>query len=98
MTMDRKKKEMDKLSWENAQALAAGMSYGKWKAKQAPVKIEPKPVVPEGWQRCQWCGNPFKAGHGKRFCDNHCREQAYHKRRLELKAEREQWQKECAVT
>ena len=37
-----KKKEMDKLSQEVSMALASGMSYGKWKALQEPVKIEPK--------------------------------------------------------
>lgn len=77
--MARKKKQMDKLAWENSQALAAGMSYGKWKAMQDPVKIVKKDVVPDGWKVCEYCKKPFKPKtKGKqRFCDLYCREEAY---------------------
>ena len=37
--MSRKTNEPDKLAQDAAAALAAGMSYGKWKAMQEPVKI-----------------------------------------------------------
>lgn len=51
-----KKKEMDNLAKDAAAALAAGMSYGKWKAMQDPVKIEePNPdEIPEGYKICEW--------------------------------------------
>ena len=39
--MAKKKKELDKLAKDAAAALAAGMSYGRWKAMQDfPVVIE----------------------------------------------------------
>ena len=70
-----KTKEQDKLSQEVAMALAAGMSYGKWKALQPPVTV--KKELPEGWRYCPQCGKPFKSGQGKRFCDIYCRTKAY---------------------
>ena len=69
--MAKKKKQMDKLAWENAQALAAGMSYGKWKAMQDPVRIEKK--TPEGWTKCKHCGELFEPKKGKIYCDDYCR-------------------------
>lgn len=77
------KKEMDKLSREVAQALACGMSYGKWKAKQEPVKIERK-EYPDNWNLCEHCGKPFKPLQGKRFCDIDCRREAYKDRQSEI--------------
>lgn len=56
-----KKKEMDNLAKDAASALAAGMSYGKWKALQEITVIEIKPgEIPEGWKACKRCGKPFK--------------------------------------
>lgn len=77
----------DKLSQEATAALAAGMSYGKWKAMQPTVK--PKVTkIPEGWIVCQWCGKPFKPSHAQRYCSQPCRHQATKKRTRELMAER----------
>ncbi len=80
------KRKPDKLSQEVAMALAAGMSYGKWKAMQQPVAVEEKPI-PEGWRKCEYCGKPFKKAYGKRYCDLECREQAYKPRAIELQRE-----------
>ena len=80
------KKEMDKLSREVAQALACGMSYGKWKAKQEPVKIV-KQEYPADWRLCEHCGKPFKPVQGKRFCDIYCRDRAYRKKQNEIMRE-----------
>lgn len=87
--MAKKKKEMDKLSWENAQALAAHMSYGKWKAMQTPVKIVKEEETPEGWCKCQQCGKVFKPTikRPQKFCDSVCREKSYSPKRKELNAE-----------
>lgn len=74
-----KKKVMDKLAWENAQALAAGMSYGKWKAKQAPVQIVKK--MPEGFVKCPYCGEQFKRRGTKIYCNDDCRQRAYYQRK-----------------
>lgn len=81
--MARKKKQMDKLAWENSLALAAGMSYGKWKAMQAPVQIVKKDETPDGWRECEYCGSKFKARRNQRFCDYYCQERAYHSKNRE---------------
>lgn len=84
--MARKKKQMDKLAWENSQALAAGMSYGKWKAMQDPVKIVKKDGVPDGWSVCEHCGKSFKpkTKRPQRFCDYNCQRQAYYQNHREM--------------
>ena len=84
--MARKKKPMDKLAWENAQALAAGMSYGKWKAMQDPVRIEKK--TPEGWMKCRYCGKEFPPKTSKIYCDDYCRYMATKDRYKEMRKQR----------
>ena len=69
-----KKSEPDKLLQEARQALAAGMSYGKWKALQPHVE---KPPIPDGWKPCEYCGKYFAPKKGKRFCDTICVRAAY---------------------
>lgn len=56
-----RKKQLDKLSLEMIQCEkdGFGVHYGRWKALQNPVKIEP-PGLPEGWLICKQCGKPFK--------------------------------------
>ena len=72
------KKELDKLSREVAQALAAGTSYGKWKARQPRVEVEA--VIPDGWRACEYCSKPFKPKVSQRFCDIGCRTASYKER------------------
>lgn len=83
------KKKPDKLSQEVAQALAAGMSYGKWKALQEPVKIVKEEEIPEGWSKCQYCGKVFKPTikRPQKFCDSVCREKSYFPKRRIIQAE-----------
>jgi hypothetical protein len=86
MTMARKK--MDKLSQEVAKALACGMSYGKWKAMQKPVKIVPKKIpdeFQEHWSTCEYCGKQFKlkTRRPQRFCDVTCQKNAYYENNRE---------------
>jgi hypothetical protein len=84
-----KKKEMDKLSREVAQALACGMSYGKWKAMQDPVKIVPKTDMPEGWKKCEWCGTWYKpkSKRPQKYCEPYCQVQARESRRYQRNLE-----------
>ena len=80
--MAKKKKAPDKLAQDAAAALAAGMTYGKWKAMNShPVTIEKK--IPDGWRVCEWCGKPFRPStkSNKRFCEVYCQKEAYHARR-----------------
>lgn len=78
---------MDRLARNAMLARQAGMSYGKWKALQPIVKVVEKPV-PEGWRKCEYCGELFQKKQGKRFCDIYCRDQAYKPRENEIKLER----------
>ena len=86
--MARKKKEPDKLSREVAQALACGMSYGKWKAMQDSVKIEKK-EIPDGYKKCKGCGELFIAKDVRQlYCDGVCRHEANYRRNREKINER----------
>ena len=70
-------KKMDKLTLDAAAALAAGMSYGKWKAMQpTPAKPKPVPVLPDGWKQGPWCNVHFKANGNQKYCDIQCQKQA----------------------
>ena len=83
--MGRKKKP-DKLAQDAAKALAAGLSYGKWRAMQQPVETEKG--IPEGYKICPQCGKKFKAGNNKKFCEEYCRQQAYRYRAREIEMAR----------
>lgn len=84
--MAKKTREPDRLAQDAAAALAAGMTYGKWKAMQEPVKKVPV-QIPEGWKACAYCGKPFKTKQGKKFCEIGCRNDAYAEKNKQLKAE-----------
>ena len=86
--MARKKKEPDKLAQDAAAALAAGMSYGKWKAMQDPVKIVKK--IPEGWRVCLWCGKAFKpkTRGPQKYCEAVCQSRASYARSRQKNIER----------
>lgn len=79
-----KKKAMDKLAQDAAAALAAGMSYGKWKAMQDPVKIEKKEEIPDGWKVCPQCGKAYKpknCSNSKQiYCEIGCQKAAQRER------------------
>lgn len=69
--MAKKNNKPDKLAQEAAQAKAAGMSYGKWKAMQQP---EVKPEIHDGYMRCKCgCGAIFKKRYNKMFESENCR-------------------------
>ena len=53
-----KNNKQDKLAQESAMALAAGMSYGKWKAMQSCKEIK-RTDQSSNWRICEWCGKPF---------------------------------------
>ena len=69
-----KKKEPDKLARDAAAALAAGMSYGKWKALQDnPVPQKKVDGIPEGWKACKRCGKLFKPkAKTQKYCEALC--------------------------
>lgn len=68
---------MDNLARDAMLALKAGMTYGKWKAMQEPVKIKKK-TLPDGWIECKYCGKAFKPTRGcQKYCCMDCRNRAY---------------------
>lgn len=76
------RKKADKLAQDASKAIAAGMSYGKWKAMQQPVKAESG--LPEGWKICPQCGKKFKAGKNKKFCEAYFCNMAYYDKEREI--------------
>lgn len=83
-------KEPDKLAQDAARALAAGMTYGKWKSLQ-PVIDPPPRKLPEGFirQTCEFCNCVFICSDSRkrRFCGDLCRRRAYEKRKCERENE-----------
>lgn len=72
-----KKKEMDNLAKDAAAALAAGMSYGRYKAMQGePKKVVTVEGLPKGWKRCLWCNTPFKPTKDQKYCELFCQKAA----------------------
>lgn len=80
-------KKPDKLSQEASAALAAGMSYGKWKAMQTPVEVKSKPKL-GATHICEYCGEKFiQYDHIRRkYCCEAHREAANNKKGRERKA------------
>ena len=70
-----KKKIMDKLAQDAAAALAAGMTYGKWKAMQDPVTVRIEmPKLDENEIACLNCGVKVKqcASRNRKYCGPYC--------------------------
>ena len=87
-----KKKEMDNLAKDAAAALAAHMSYGKWKAMQDnSVAVKKKDEIPESWKVCPHCGKSFKPTKGtpQKYCEMFCQQQAQALRRSKKNCERQ---------
>ena len=74
-TMARKK-EMDNLAKDAAAALAAGMSYGKWKAMQGYTEVKKADEIPKGWRACKVCGKIFKPTNKQIYCEYACQKTA----------------------
>lgn len=74
-----KTNEPDKLAQDAAAALAAGMSYGKWKATQPVVAVKKNlPAIGIPTRRCACCGVEFRADDSpnKIYCGVNCRNKA----------------------
>lgn len=63
---------MDNLARNAMLAKEAGMSYGRWKAMQAPVEVK-KPEPDKNTVICPECGVSFVKGHyNQKYCSWHC--------------------------
>lgn len=82
----RKSKEPDKLAKDVSKAIAARMSYGKWKATQEIVIPEKKPIGDMGI--CKYCGKPMDKGryNNRGYCDFVCKYNAAKDRERQRKA------------
>ena len=81
-------KAVDKLAQDAASALAANMSYGRWKALHPNTMAEKTQdgEIPYGWKVCNHCGNPFRPNKsGQRYCDIDCQRSAARIRDREYK-------------
>ena len=66
----------DKLAEDVSKAIAANMSYGKWKAMQGVPAKKGTNELPEGFKKCPWCGVYFKPKVNQKYCDIQCQKQA----------------------
>ena len=81
-----KNKGMDNLANDAARALAAGMSYGKWKHFHPHTKGEEIVVVDPNTKPCVICGKPMKKGGTlKKYCSPECAYEARKLREIEFK-------------
>lgn len=79
-----KKKEVDNLSKDNAMALAAGTSYGKWKISHPHTRGDVVlPVIKA--KHCQICGSPITDGRRQKYCSWECAHQGQVLRNQESK-------------
>lgn len=85
------KREPDNLAKDAAKALAAGMSYGRWKAMHPETKVDnpQDDEIPDDWKLCKYCGKPFKPrGSSKQlYCEAGCQLAASRERDRERKRE-----------
>lgn len=85
-------KQPDKLTQDNSAAIAAGMSYGQWKAMQPSVPIAPrKPEKGYTEHVCEHCGCTFVRYDKKpvRYCGEKCKNAQAYLREKERKNNRE---------
>lgn len=79
---------MDKLSRDATNAIAKGMTYGKYMAQKKPDIIIPTKPKEENMRECVRCGTLFplnKQGNGtKKYCSDECREIVNRQRYYEL--------------
>lgn len=75
-----RKKKMDNLSQCSCDALAAGMSYGKYMAIKKPSKVITTDISTDYYHVCQHCGKEFYVPdkRHKKFCSDRCRELSYY--------------------
>lgn len=76
---------MDNLSRDSTRAIAAGMSYGQWKALHPFTKHLLEPEQPNGKyiKQCPTCSIMFGTNKSrKRFCTEDCKIKYYNSRTL----------------
>lgn len=82
-----KKKELDNISLCMIQCEKDGYGchYGHWQAaRNRPVVIEKKDVIPDGYKLCPVCGNPFKPNRRTHiYCGPSCQMKAHIERNKE---------------
>ena len=75
-----KRKEIDNLALDAADALAAGTSYGKWKPHHPNTKDQRESnalarIMAER-KKCAHCGKPIMKAHARDYCSATCRKAA----------------------
>lgn len=70
---------MDNLSKCMIQCKAEGFGchYGAWRATKGDVLIVKKDEIPEGWKKCEHCGDVYKPTRSdQKYCGAYCQSQA----------------------
>lgn len=58
-----------------------GCHYGAWRAAQGDILIVNDDGIPEGWKKCEYCGELFKPSRSdQKFCGAYCQRQNADKR------------------
>lgn len=90
LSLFRKGKRMDNLSKCMIQCKKDGFGchYGAWRALQGEVLVV-KDAIPEGWKRCEFCGEAFKPSSKRpqKYCGAYCQQRSSLKRCQERKKE-----------
>lgn len=75
----KKKKPMDKLSRDSCDALAHGMSYGKWMSIKPPEVVVPEKKTALIELTCELCGKVFYQRYKfkTKYCSGECKDQAH---------------------
>lgn len=94
-----RKKKLDKLSQDSCDALAHGMSYGKWMAIKEPSKDVPEKKADLHQLTCQLCGKVFyqKYKFRTKYCSGECKDQAKNNAIDECRRKRRELHEMCKV-
>lgn len=88
--------EPDNLAKDATRALAAGMSYGKWKPDHPHTKDDEIIIPDPNTKPCEVCGKPMKkGGRHKKYCCEECAYQAKQMRDKEHKQRKREKKEEA---
>ena len=58
-----------------------GCHYGAWRAAQGGVFLMKEDTIPDGWKKCEHCGDVYKPTRSdQKYCGAYCQSQAAYER------------------
>ena len=80
---------IDKLTLDSTAAIAAGMSYGKWKALHPVSPYQERVYTDVETKVCHHCGKTYPVvNRGTKYCGDECRRAVINKRKVEQNRKR----------